>query len=232
MKIYAINIEKKRLLKQRREKVLQNAKDRKLAKGNPLLALQASLKANSASNDTQSITNTNDEVIGDANTDAIIGTENTDNATIDAENTDNATIDTDNTDNAATDGEKTDDAAMSDNNSDNARTGDGNTDNTATGETSTVHVPLSPCYGGKTKDPSKIKSSTKHMPAITGPSTGDPLPDDYATAKASGHTVDLTDVHICHASARPPAFLSTIKSLHPYIPSSCGRNAINGAVRL
>ena len=34
-KIYAINKERKRLLKQRREKVLQNAKDKKLAKGNP-----------------------------------------------------------------------------------------------------------------------------------------------------------------------------------------------------
>ena len=34
-KIYNINIEKKRLLKQRREKVLQNAKDRKLAKETP-----------------------------------------------------------------------------------------------------------------------------------------------------------------------------------------------------
>ena len=85
---------------------------------------------------------------------------------------------------------------MSDNNSDNAATGDGNMDNTTTGETSTVHVPLSPCYGGKTKDPSKTKSSTKCMPAITGPSTDDPLLDDYATVKASGHTVDLTDVHI------------------------------------
>ena len=38
--------------------------------------------------------------------------------------------------------------------------------------------------------------------------------------------------NICHASARPPDFLSTTKSLHPYIPSSCGRNAVNGAVRL
>ena len=85
---------------------------------------------------------------------------------------------------------------MSDNNSDNTTTGDGNMDNTTTGETTTVHVSLSPCYGGKTKDPSKIKTSTKCMPAITGPSTGDPLPDDFATAKASGHTVDLTDVHI------------------------------------
>ena len=34
-KIYAINIGRKRLLKQRREKVIQNANDRKLAKGNP-----------------------------------------------------------------------------------------------------------------------------------------------------------------------------------------------------
>ena len=40
-KIYAINIEGKRLLKQRKEKVLQNAKDRKIAKGNPLVTLQA-----------------------------------------------------------------------------------------------------------------------------------------------------------------------------------------------
>ena len=40
-KIYAINIERSRLLKQRREKVLQNAKDRKLAKENTLVTLQA-----------------------------------------------------------------------------------------------------------------------------------------------------------------------------------------------
>ena len=51
-KIYGINIERKRLLKQRREKVLQNAKDRKLVKGNPL---QTDQRANSASNDTQSL---------------------------------------------------------------------------------------------------------------------------------------------------------------------------------
>ena len=85
---------------------------------------------------------------------------------------------------------------MSDNNSDNAAKGDGNMDNTATGRTSTVHVPLPPQYGGKTKDPSKIKTSTKCTPAIAEPSTSDLLPNDYATVKASGHTVDLTDVHI------------------------------------
>ena len=81
-KIYAINIERKRLLKQRREKVLQNAKDRKLAKGNPLVALQTDRRANRASNDTQSITNTNDDMIEGSNTDAVIGVDNTNHAAI------------------------------------------------------------------------------------------------------------------------------------------------------
>ena len=40
-KMYTINIERKKLLKQRREKALQNAKDRKLAKENFLTALKA-----------------------------------------------------------------------------------------------------------------------------------------------------------------------------------------------
>ena len=154
-------------MKQRRENVLQNAKDRKLAKVNNLVALQASKRANSASNDTQSITSANDEIIDDNNTDAIIDVENIDNSAIDAENTDNAAIDAlnidnaainaDNTSNAATDGKKSDDAVMSNNDTDNATAVDGNMDNTTTGETSAVHVPLPPCYGGKTKDPSKIK---------------------------------------------------------------------------
>ena len=90
----------------------------------------------------------------------------------------------------------TDNATIGDGYIDNAATGDGNMDNTTTGETSTVHVPLSPCYGGKTKDPSKIKTSTKHMLTIAEPSIGDPLPDENAIVKASGHTVDPTDVHI------------------------------------
>ena len=176
-KIYAINIERKRLLKQRREKVLQNAKDRKLAKENPLVALQADRRANRASNDTQSCTNTNDEMIDGSNTDVVIGVDNTNNAAIaaenvdnaatDVENTHNATINADNISNTATDGKKsydaamnddnTDNAAIDDGNTDNATTGDGNTDNTTTGDTSTVHVPLPLCYGRKTKIQAKLK---------------------------------------------------------------------------
>ena len=90
----------------------------------------------------------------------------------------------------------TDNVAISDSNTDNTATGDGNMDNTTTGETSTVDVPLPLHYGRKTKDPSKIKTSTKHMPTIVEPSIGDPLPNEITTAKASGHTFDPTDVHM------------------------------------
>ena len=51
-KMYTMNIERKKLLKQRKEKALQNAKDRKMAKGNFLTALQASCKTDRASKDT------------------------------------------------------------------------------------------------------------------------------------------------------------------------------------
>ena len=51
-KVYAIKIERKRILRQRREKVLQNAKDRKIEKTNAPVALQVSIRANRASNDT------------------------------------------------------------------------------------------------------------------------------------------------------------------------------------
>ena len=102
---------------------------------------------------------------------------------IDAENTDNAAINVDNTSNAATDSKKSDDAAMSDNNTDNATS-------------STVDIPSPLHYGRKTKDPSKIKTSTKHTPTIVEPSIDDPLPNENIIAKASGNTFDPTDVHI------------------------------------
>ena len=68
-----MNIERKKLLKQRREKALQNAKDRKTAKESFLTALQASHKADRASKDTQSSTHSNDELINAANADTTTG---------------------------------------------------------------------------------------------------------------------------------------------------------------
>ena len=89
-KMYTINIERKKLLKQRREKALQNAKDRKLAKENFLTALKADHKANRVSKDTQSSANTNDGLINGANADTIIRADNIDNIEIVAENVTNA----------------------------------------------------------------------------------------------------------------------------------------------
>ena len=85
---------------------------------------------------------------------------------------------------------------MSDNNTDNATTGEDNTDKTTTGEASTAHVPLPPHSKGKAKDPSQIKTSSKHTIPIAKPLTGDPLLDGHDTVKASGYTVDLSDVCI------------------------------------
>ena len=59
-KMYTINIERKKLLKQRREKALQNARDRKIARENFLAALKADHKTDRASNDIQSDANIND----------------------------------------------------------------------------------------------------------------------------------------------------------------------------
>ena len=67
-KVYAINIERKKILKQRREKVLQNAKDRKIGKGNAPVALRASIRANRASKDTQDIKMTDNTTTGEDNT--------------------------------------------------------------------------------------------------------------------------------------------------------------------
>ena len=64
--------------------------------------MQADQRANSASNDTQSITNITDEIIDGTNADAVIGVDNTNNAAIADNNTDNATISDSNTDNATT----------------------------------------------------------------------------------------------------------------------------------
>ena len=54
-KVNAINIERKRILKQRREKVLQNAKNRKIGQANAQTALQASTRATKALKDTHNI---------------------------------------------------------------------------------------------------------------------------------------------------------------------------------
>ena len=59
-KVYEINIEKKKILNERRKKALQNAKDRDAEKANGQVALQAHTRASKASKDNQDITMTDD----------------------------------------------------------------------------------------------------------------------------------------------------------------------------
>ena len=68
-KIYEINIEKKKILKERREKTLQNAKNRDAEKVNAQAALQAHTRASKASNDNQDIKMTDDATCEDSTED-------------------------------------------------------------------------------------------------------------------------------------------------------------------
>ena len=192
-KMYTIYIERKKLLKQRREKALQNTKDRKLAKKNFLVALKADHRADRASNDIQSDVNTNDELINGSNTDIIIGVENTDNTAIaaenadnpatdaentdndvpNAENTDNAAINADKTSNAATDGEKSDNAAMSNDNIDNATISDENTDNATMSDNNTEDA-VSGDDNTENTEMGEISTIEVPSPLLYGRKTTDP----------------------------------------------------------
>ena len=93
----------------------------------------------------------------------------------------------------------TDNTAMSNNNIDDAALGDSNIENTVTGETSTEYVPSPLLYGRKTTDPSKLKTSKKHIPIQvkpSEPSIGDPPPAEIATETAKGQAFDPTDVKV------------------------------------
>ena len=63
-KVYEIKTERKKILKERREKALQNAKNRKAEKANAQAASQASTRATKTSKDTQDIKMTDNAVTG------------------------------------------------------------------------------------------------------------------------------------------------------------------------
>ena len=70
-KVYEINIEKKKVLKERREKALQNAKDRNAEKANSQAALQACTRASKASKDNQDMKMIDDATTGEDSTEDI-----------------------------------------------------------------------------------------------------------------------------------------------------------------
>ena len=115
------------------------------------------------------------------------------NAATNAENIDTNSTNADKIVNAERENEKSeevvmsndnsDNAAMSDNNIDDATLGNDNTENVKMGEPSTKDIPSPLLYGRKTTDPSKVKTSIKHIPIQvkpSEPSIADPPADEIA----------------------------------------------------
>ena len=139
-KIYTMNTERKRLLKQRRENTLQNAKGKRPAEEYFLTALKASRKTYKALKNTQKRKKNDNGSINDENTNIVIVANNDINATRNAEDTDIESTDTDNINTAKIENakseiedDKLEDIVMSDNNDDNPAMRDNDSPHTIPG---------------------------------------------------------------------------------------------------
>ena len=102
-KICTMNFERKRLLKERREKTLLNGKGRKLAEEYFLTALKASCKAHRALKNIHKRKKSDNGLINDENTNITMIADNINNLEIVANNEVNATTNTEDTDIEPTD---------------------------------------------------------------------------------------------------------------------------------
>ena len=212
-----MNIERKRLLKQRREKALQNVKGKRPAKEYFLTALKASHKIHRALKNTQKGKKSDNGSINDENTNIAMITDNISNlkivankeinATTNAKDTDIEPMNIDNINMAETEIDKSEDVVMSDNNDDSpamsdkdsldAISGNNNVENSELGEKSTEKLPSPLIYGRKTNNPNKFKTSKscRHIRVTPMESPmGNPHVDKDTTGKAKSHAFDPTDM--------------------------------------
>ena len=219
-----MNIERKRLLKQRRENTLQNAKGKRPAEEYSLTALKASHKTYKAlkskqkrkKNDNGSINDENMNITTIANNinNLKIVTNNDVNTITNAKNADIEPMDIDNinmadieNDKADMDNDKSKDTIMSDYNGDNSAMSDNSSPQTISGnddaedsdlgENSTEDTPSPLFYGRKTNNPAKVKTSKQHRPIKITPlesPMGNPHVDKDATGKSNAYVFEPTDV--------------------------------------
>ena len=218
-KIYTMNIERKRLLKQRRERTLQNAKGKGPAEEYFLTALKASCKSYKALKNSHKRKKDNNGLINDENTNIAMTVYNINNleivennevnATANADNADTESTDIDNINTAEAEIDKNDDIAMSDNNDDNHLMSDkesplespanDNIENDEVGENGTEEVPSSLIYGRKTDDPTEVKSSERCRPVKVTPLES-PMGNTHVNKDATGtpntYVFDPNDVQI------------------------------------
>ena len=222
-KIYTVNIERKRLLKQRREGTLQNTKGNRLAEEYFLTALKASRKSYKASKNSHKRKKDNNGSINDDNTNITMTVYNInnlkivanhqDNATTNVKNTDTESVNIDNINTAETEIDNNDDVAKSNNNDDNPimsdkespleSTAKDNIENDEVGENSTEEVPSPLIYGRKTDDLTKVKSSKRCRPIKVTPletpmgnSQKDKDKDKDATDTPNTYVFDPNDIQI------------------------------------
>ena len=204
-----MNIERKRLLKQRRERTLQNAKGKGPAEEYFLTALKASCKSYKASKNSHKRKKDNNGSINDENTNIAMTVydinnleivENHEvNATTNAKNADTESMNIDNINTVEAENDKNDDIAKSDNNDDNPIMSDkesplespanDNIEKDEVGENSTEEVPSPLIYGRKTDDPTKVKSSKWYRPVKLTPlesPMGNPHKDKDKDKDATG----------------------------------------------
>ena len=188
-KIYTVNIERKRLLKQRRERTLQNTKGKRPAEEYFLTALKASSKSYKASKNSHKRKKDNNGSISDDNTNITMTVYDINNleivanhqvnATTNDKNADTKAMNIENINTAKTEIDNNDDVAQSDNNDDNPILSDkesplespaeDNIENDEVGENSTEEVPSPLICGRKTNDPTKVKVSKRHRPVKVTP---------------------------------------------------------------
>ena len=179
-KVYTINIERKRLLKQRRERTLQNARGKTQAEEYFLTALEVSHKHYKASknshkkkkdnnwsnnddttNITMTIYNINSlKIVANHKVNATTNGENADTEPVNIDNINMAEIEIDNNE---------DNPIMSDKESSLGSPSKDKAENDEEGENSTEEVPSPLIYGRKTNDPTKVKSSKRHRPVKVTP---------------------------------------------------------------
>ena len=214
-----MNIERKRLLKQRRERTLQNAKGKGPAEEYFLTALKASRKSYKALKNSHKRKKDNNGPINDENTNITTTAYNINNleivenhevnATTNAENADTESVDIDNINMAEAEIDKNNDIAMSNNNDDNPIMSDkesplkspanDNIENDEVGVNSTEEVPSPLIYGRKTDDPTKVKSSKRCRPVKVTPlesPMGNPHVDKDATGTPNTYVFDPNDIQI------------------------------------
>ena len=218
-----MNIERKRLLKQRRERTLQNTRGKRPAEEYFLTALNASHKSYKASKNSHKRKKDNNGSINDDNTNIAMTVYNINNlkivanhqinATTNIKNADTEPMNIDNINTAQTEIDNNDDVAKSNNNDDNPIMSDkesplespaeDNIENDGVGNNSTEEVPSPLIYGRKTDDPTKVKSSKRCRPVKVTPlespmgnSQIDKDKDKDATDTPNTYVFDPNDIRI------------------------------------